>query len=82
MNRRRFNRAFITASAAAALAPFNIARAQTAKFKLGVPVAEVGLAGANRRVAPKVADDRATSRPLRGVIDEPVKLHRVIILRQ
>jgi branched-chain amino acid transport system substrate-binding protein len=55
MNRRRFNRIFLSAGAAA-LAPFNIARAQAAKLKVGVLLPKSGLQGLIGQSCQKGAD--------------------------
>ena len=44
MDRRHFNKILITAGAAA-LAPFNIARAQSTRLKIGVLLPKSGLQG-------------------------------------
>jgi len=55
MNRRRFNRILLSASAVA-LAPFNIARAQAAKLKVGVLLPKSGLQGLIGQSCQKGAD--------------------------
>jgi branched-chain amino acid transport system substrate-binding protein len=56
LQRRRFNRVLITAGAAAALGPFNIARAQTGKLKVGVLLPKSGLQGLIGQSCQKGAD--------------------------
>jgi branched-chain amino acid transport system substrate-binding protein len=55
MNRRGFNKILLTASATA-LAPFNIARAQSAKLKVGVLLPKSGLQGLIGQSCQKGAD--------------------------
>jgi branched-chain amino acid transport system substrate-binding protein len=55
MNRRQFNKALLTAGAVAA-APFNIARAQSAKLKIGVLLPKSGLQGLIGQSCQKGAD--------------------------
>jgi branched-chain amino acid transport system substrate-binding protein len=55
LHRRRFNKIFLTASAAV-LAPFNIARAQAAKLKVGVLLPKSGLQGLIGQSCQKGAD--------------------------
>ena len=55
MNRRRFNK-ILLATGAAALAPFNIARAQSSKFKVGVLLPKSGLQGLIGQSCQKGAD--------------------------
>ena len=55
MNRRRFNKILLSAGAAA-LAPFNIARAQAAKLKIGVLLPKSGLQGLIGQSCQKGAD--------------------------
>jgi len=55
MNRRHFNKLLFT-TAASALAPFNIVRAQTAKLKIGVLLPKSGLQGVIGQSCQKGAD--------------------------
>jgi len=55
MNRRRFNKVLLAAGASA-LAPFNIARAQSAKLKIGVLLPKSGLQGLIGQSCQKGAD--------------------------
>jgi branched-chain amino acid transport system substrate-binding protein len=55
MNRRQFNRLLLT-SAASTLAPFNIARAQSAKLKIGVLLPKSGVQGLIGQSCQKGAD--------------------------
>ena len=55
MNRRQFNKTFLTAGAAV-LAPFNIARAQSNKLKIGVLLPKSGLQGLIGQSCQKGAD--------------------------
>jgi branched-chain amino acid transport system substrate-binding protein len=55
MNRRRFNKMLLSAGAAA-LAPFHIVRAQTAKLKIGVLLPKSGLQGLIGQSCQKGAD--------------------------
>jgi branched-chain amino acid transport system substrate-binding protein len=55
MNRRRFNKLLLT-SAASTLAPFNIARAQSAKLKIGVLLPKSGVQGLIGQSCQKGAD--------------------------
>src|SRR5262245_42541751 len=55
MKRRRFNRLVLTAGAAA-LAPFNVVRAQAAKLKIGVLLPKSGLQGLVGQSCQKGAD--------------------------
>jgi branched-chain amino acid transport system substrate-binding protein len=55
MNRRRFNKILLTAGASA-WAPFNIARAQSAKLKIGVLLPKSGLQGLIGQSCQKGAD--------------------------
>src|SRR5574341_999870 len=56
MNRRRFTKLLLGTGAAAALAPFNIARAQSSKFKIGVLLPKSGLQGLIGQSCQKGAD--------------------------
>lgn len=56
MNRRQFTRRLLSTSAAAALAPFNIARAQPGKLKIGVLLPKSGLQGLIGQSCQKGAD--------------------------
>jgi branched-chain amino acid transport system substrate-binding protein len=55
-SRRHFNKALFTAGAAVALAPFNIARAQAAKLKIGVLLPKSGYQGLIGQSCQKGAD--------------------------
>ena len=55
VNRRRFNKILLTAGATA-LAPFNIARAQSAKLKIGVLLPKSGVQGLIGQSCQKGAD--------------------------
>src|SRR5687768_15169523 len=55
MNRRQFNKTFLTAGAAV-LAPFNIVRAQSKKLKVGVLLPKSGLQGLIGQSCQKGAD--------------------------
>jgi branched-chain amino acid transport system substrate-binding protein len=56
MNRRQFTRRLLSTSAVAALAPFNIARAQPGKLKIGVLLPKSGLQGLIGQSCQKGAD--------------------------
>src|SRR5688500_983541 len=56
INRRSFNKILIRAGAGTALAPFNIARAQAAKLKVGVLLPKSGLQGLVGQSCQKGAD--------------------------
>jgi branched-chain amino acid transport system substrate-binding protein len=56
IQRRQFNKILITAGAATALAPFNIARAQAAKLKVGVLLPKSGFQGLIGQSCQKGAD--------------------------
>jgi branched-chain amino acid transport system substrate-binding protein len=56
MNRRQFTRRLLSTSAVAALAPFNIARAQPGKLKIGLLLPKSGLQGLIGQSCQKGAD--------------------------
>ena len=56
MNRRRFNKLILSAGSVAALAPFNIARAQSQRLKVGVLLPKSGLQGLIGQSCQKGAD--------------------------
>src|SRR5262245_51109519 len=56
MNRRRFNKLILSAGSVAALAPFNIARAQSQRLKIGVLLPKSGLQGLIGQSCQKGAD--------------------------
>jgi branched-chain amino acid transport system substrate-binding protein len=56
IHRRRFTKTILTAAAAAALSPFHIVRAQSAKLKIGVLLPKSGLQGVIGQSCQKGAD--------------------------